>query len=67
MREYSNTKILDEKAVLQAIRQRSHPIVNISGLNTLMDRIGDARIVMLGIKNVFVISVVLWKFMLNLF
>ena len=48
MREYSNTKILDEKAVLQAIRQRSHPIVNISGLNTLMDRIGDDRIVMLG-------------------
>ena len=48
MREYSNTKILDEKAVVQAIRQRSHPVVNISGLNTLMDRIGDARIVMLG-------------------
>ena len=50
MRQHSNTKTLPEqqKAMITSIRERAHPVTNISQLDILMDRIGDAQIVMLG-------------------
>jgi erythromycin esterase-like protein len=49
MRQHSTTKTLPEqKAMITSIRERAHPVTNISQLDILMDRIGDAQIVMLG-------------------
>ena len=48
MREHSTAKKWNEQAAIQAIHQRSNPVVNITDLDILMARIGDAGIVMLG-------------------
>lgn len=49
MRAYSTTKMAsDQKAMISDIRKRSHPITNVAELDILMNRIGDAHIVMLG-------------------
>jgi len=38
----------DEQGIIRAVRERSHDLKNITDLDILMNRIGDARIVMLG-------------------
>lgn len=49
MRHYFNKQpVLNDDEVINAIKQSSHPLPGKAGLQPLLNRIGDARIVMLG-------------------
>ena len=49
MQQYSTTNTSSQqRAMITTIRERAHSVTNISQLDILMDRIGDAQIVMLG-------------------
>lgn len=45
---YTRQNALDEQEAVQKIKQCSRPVNSVSDIDLLMDRIGDARIVMLG-------------------
>jgi erythromycin esterase len=45
---FTRESALDVPAAIQAIEKQSHSLIDIKMLDVLMDRIGDARIVMLG-------------------
>jgi hypothetical protein len=49
MRRYFTKEVsIDENEVINSVKQRAYPLQSKAGLQPLFDRIGDARIVMLG-------------------
>src|ERR1035437_5639695 len=47
-RYFTSENYLDESSAITLINEKSYPLNNTADLKPLMDRIGDARIVMLG-------------------